>query len=73
MYYFSKTLDDDRLLCLAPLTSRLLLAADTQISDPSGYFLYEQSGRDDEMCVRIIAQVHSDDAALSLREMMQLD
>nr|WP_321360253.1 hypothetical protein [uncultured Hyphomonas sp.] len=72
MFYFSKQLGDDRLLCLAPLTNRLQAVADVQPDNCSGYFLFEQFGI--ELCkqIRILAQVHTDDAAMELKEMMQL-
>ncbi len=72
MYYFSKQLGDDKLLCLAPLSTRQQAVADVQPDNCSGYFLFEQLGI--ELCrqIRILAQVHTDDAAMQLKEMMQL-
>lgn len=75
MYYFSKRLANSRILVLAPLSSRCLALAGggEEISDESGYFLYERSGEDDCGMVSIIAQVHSDAAALALKTMIGLD
>lgn len=70
-YFFSASLDNDRTLCLAPLCDRFLAASGEDIADTSGYFLFERRASDPDS-VRILAQVHSDDAALQLREMLKL-
>lgn len=72
MLYLSKVLDAERLLCLAPITQRQIEMADSEPSDCSGYFLFEQMGVTECKGVRILAQVHSDDAALELGSMMGL-
>lgn len=72
MFYFSRFISGDRLLCLAPLTNRLKERADAEPADDSGYFLFEQTGFEDQTRIRILAQVHSDEAALALKDMMQL-
>ena len=72
MFYFSKLLSADRLLCLAPLTARLKEKVDAEPADCSGYFLFEQIGLKTCEQVKILAQVHTDDAALMLKDMMQL-
>ncbi len=72
LFYFSKKVDDNRLLCLAPITSRQIERSDSPPENDSGYFLIEQTGVKDPVSVRIIAQVHTDDAALHLKEMMGL-
>jgi hypothetical protein len=71
-FYFSVNLDDDRKLCLAPLTDRRLAMAGVELADPSGYFLYEQRGSTELGSVEIIAQVFSDDAAFRLRDMFHM-
>jgi hypothetical protein len=71
-YYFSASLDNDRTLCLAPLSDGDISSSGETVSDTSGYFLYERRASDPDS-VRIIAQVVSDDAALELREMLKLD
>jgi len=73
MYYFSRKLDDRRILVLAPLSSRRLAMSGEEIPDQSGYFLFEQVGEENCASVSILAQVHSDEAALALKNMMQLD
>lgn len=72
MFYFSKAIDSERVLCLAPISQRQLDVADSDVEDCSGYFLFEQTGITDCREVKILAQIHSDDAALTIRDMMQL-
>lgn len=66
--YFSVELDDERTLCLAPLTDRRLSMSGQEINDPSGYFLYEQRGSGEFATVEIIAQIISDEALLRIRD-----
>lgn len=73
MFYFSKSLGSDRILCLSPITSRLLARCDSELTDVSGYFLFEQKGITEPESVRILAQVHTNEAALALRDMMGLN
>lgn len=72
-YYFSVTLDNERTLCLAPLSDRYLSMSGQEISDPSGYFLFEKRGTGDLADIEIIAQALSEDAALRLRSMLNMD
>lgn len=71
-FYFSATVDNDRTLCLAPLCDRLLAASGEELMDTSGYFLFERRASDPDS-VRIIAQVPSDEAALELRGLLNLE
>ena len=41
-FYFSVNLDNDRTLCVAPLTNRKIAMAGVEVPDPSGYFLFRQ-------------------------------
>ncbi len=70
--YFSVSLDEERLLCLAPLTDRRLEMAGQVIEDTSGYFLYEQSGSGDLANIEILAHVVSAEGALRLRDMFKM-
>lgn len=72
-FYFSVNLDNDRTLCLAPLTDRRIAMSGQEVMDPSGYFLFEQQPSDEHGGVRIIAQVFSDDAVERLRDMLKMD
>ncbi len=72
-YYFSTELGDNHTLCLAPLTDRRINLASQEITDPSGYFLYEKRGGGDLAGIEIIAQVFSEEAVLRLREAFGLD
>ncbi|MCV9938699.1 hypothetical protein OIU35_20320 [Boseaceae bacterium BT-24-1] len=70
--YFSVNIDNDRTLCLAPLTERKIIASGQDIADTSGYFLFERRGSGDFATVEIIAQVISDDAVFRIREMLNM-
>ena len=41
-HYFSTNIDNETTLCIAPLTNRRLAMSGQEISDTSGYFLYEK-------------------------------
>jgi hypothetical protein len=71
-FYFSVNLDNNRTLCLAPLTDRRIAMSGMQIDNPSGYFLFEQSGADELAEIEIIAHVLSDEAAMRLRDMFNM-
>jgi hypothetical protein len=71
-YYFSKEIDSETKLCIAPLTNkRIELSGDT-IDDPSGYFLYEIKGNGDPYDVYIIARLASEEAAIHLKDMLAM-
>ena len=72
-FYFSVNLDNDRTLCLAPLTNRTITLSGQELSDTSGYFLFERRDSDPLGDVEIIAQVLSEEAALKLREMFHMN
>lgn len=71
-FYFSVNLDNDRTLCLAPLTDRKIALSGEEITDPSGYFLFETRGSDELGGIEIIARVMTEEAALRLREMFKM-
>ena len=71
-YYFSVNLDNERTLCIAPLTDRKIARAGVEVTDPSGYFLYERRESDAVGGIEIIAQIFSEDAAFRLREMFKM-
>ena len=68
--YFSVNLEDGRTLCLAPLTDRRIALSGEEIADTSGYFLFENDGRQGSERVEVLAQVLSEEAALRLRDML---
>lgn len=72
-FYFSAPIDDERTLCLAPMTDRRLAMATEEIRDASGYFLYELNGSGESARVEIIARIVSEDAAYRLRDMLNLE
>lgn len=71
-YYFSVNTDNDRMLCIAPLTDEKIAAAGGEIGDTSGYFLYEtrQSAADD---VVILARLVSEEAAFDLSRRLHME
>lgn len=72
-YYFTTAIDETRMLCLSPLTSRRLAHADVEVPEElGGYFLYEQEGNGDNAPITIMAHVLSDDAVDTLRSMFQM-
>lgn len=71
-FYFSVNLDNERMLCLAPLTDRKIAMAGVELSDTSGYFLFERNEADSFRGVEILAQVFSDEAAFRLRDMFKM-
>ena len=70
--YFSAELSDGRMLYLATLSSRRLEACPEPIDDTSGYFLFEDTGSESAPQINIIAQVHSDEAALRISSMLNM-
>jgi hypothetical protein len=71
-FYFSVNIDNDRTLCIAPLTERKIALSGQEVPDPSGYFLFEQRGSDDFASVEIIAQLMSEEAAFMVRDMLKM-
>lgn len=71
--YFSAPIDEERTLCLAPITERRREMASQEIDDPSGYFLYELTGSGESARVEIIARLISEDAVFRLRDMLKLE
>lgn len=71
-FYFSVYIGEGRLLCLAPLTERRIAMADQELSDTSGYFLFETSSGELSTETEIIARVVSEEAALRLRKILNM-
>jgi len=72
-HYFSRNLDDDRTLYLAPLTDRDVERSGQEIADVSGYFLFESCRSDILGRVEILARVADETAAFKLRHMLSMD
>ena len=70
--YFSRAIDDQRTLCLAPITERRLAMSSQKVEDTSGYFLYELSGNGEGAGVQIIARIVCVDAVDRMRMMLNL-
>jgi hypothetical protein len=71
-FYFSVNLDNDRVLCIAPLTDRRIATATEEIQDTSGYFLFERR-ESSESSIDVIAHLASEDAAFRLRELLGMN
>lgn len=71
-FYFSATLDNERTLHLAPLTSRVIAESGQEIADAGGYYLFERGHSEGRPKVEIIAQIVSEEAAFRLREMLSM-
>jgi hypothetical protein len=72
-YYFTTNIDNDTTLNIAPLTNRRIAMSGQEIADPSGYFLYETCKSQEPNEVRIIAQFLSEEAALRLSRMLNMN
>jgi hypothetical protein len=72
-FYFSVNLDNDRTLCVAPLTDIKIMLSGQDVPDPSGYFLFEQRGSDQFASIEIIARLTSEEAAFRIRDMLKMD
>jgi len=71
-YYFSKNIGNNRTLCLAPLSDRLIAESGQDVPDPGGYFLFERRHSEGPTHVEIIAQALSEEAAFRLRAILDL-
>jgi len=71
-YYFSVTLDNDRTLCVAPLTERRAALSGQELQDTSGYFLFEHRASDDNSEVHILAKVLSEESVFTLKDMFKM-
>jgi hypothetical protein len=72
-YYFSAQIDRDTTLCIAPLTEKRIELSGEHVEDPSGYFLYMTKGGAEPGEVQIIARLASEEAAMQLKAMLQLE
>lgn len=72
-YFFSGKTADGDCLYLSPLPDRLIAIAGEEITDTSGHFLYlkPESGTLDD--ITILAHVHTMDAVMSLRNLLNLE
>lgn len=71
-FYLSKKLDDERLLCVAPLSNRNIALSGQEVDDASGYFLFEKRGSEEVYDVIILAHLVSEEAALQMGIMLEL-
>jgi hypothetical protein len=71
-FFFSVKKSNGRLLCLSPLTDRILSLSEENVQDKSGYFLYEKVENNDSSSVKIIAQILSEDAVFMLKNSLSM-
>jgi hypothetical protein len=72
-FYLSRRIDDERVLCVAPLTNRNVALSGQEVEDLSGYFLFEKKGGQEARSVEILAHLVSEEAALRIGELLKLD
>ena len=71
-FYFSASNARGETLYLSPITNRIIEQSKDEIEDTSGYFLYQVIDSKPHNLVNILAQIHSDDAALKMRDVLGL-
>jgi hypothetical protein len=71
-YYFSANLDNNRILCIAPLSNRRIEYSGERLDDVSGYFLFEANRDPEPHSTRILARIVSEEAAIELSEMLNM-
>jgi len=70
--YFSANITNDVTLCISPLTDERAMAAGFD-QDATGYFLYERSQSGGANDFEVLAQIHSEEAAFRLSQMLGMD
>jgi hypothetical protein len=70
--YFSTNVSNDVTLCISPLTDERASAAGLA-AEVTGYFLYERSQSGGAAGVAVLAQIHSEEAAFRLSQMLGMD
>lgn len=73
MYYFTVNVDNETTLCIAPLSDRRLALSGQEIPDTSGYFLCEMRKSEQPEEVRILAQLVSEEDAIRLSQVLNMD
>jgi hypothetical protein len=71
-YYFSRPLDNDRTLFIAPLADLDIEASGETLPDASGYFIYQRSYGENDSPLTVLARLHSEEAALELSKVLGL-
>ena len=70
-YYFSANLDNNRVLCIAPLSNRRIENCPERLDDISGYFLFETK-RAEPHSTKVMARIISEEAAFELSELLNM-
>jgi hypothetical protein len=71
-YYFSANVDNNRVLCIAPLTNRRIEGCCEPLDNISGYFLFETNRTEGPNSTRILARIVSEEAAVELSAMLNM-
>lgn len=70
--YYSVNLDNERTLCIAPLTDHRIAMSGQEIENTDGYFLFEKQGPGDFARIEVIAQVLSTDGVMRMRDFFRM-
>lgn len=71
-YYFSRALENDRAIFIAPLSDIDVQASGEALEDASGYFLYQRCYRTTESQITVLARLQSEEAALEMCHLLNL-
>ena len=72
-YYLSANIGNATTLCIAPATDEKIVQSGQDIADTSGYFLFETDRSQEPPSVRIMAQILTDEAAMELGKLLNME
>ncbi len=72
LHYFSRSLDNGSALFIAPLSDFDIEASGETVEDATGYFLYQRFYNDSAMPLAVLARLHSEEAALEMRQLLDM-
>ena len=71
-FYFSVNIDNAITLSIAPITDERIVQSGQELADTSGYFLVQTDSSQTPNDVRIMAHILSEDAALEISSMLNM-
>jgi hypothetical protein len=71
-FYFSSPISNEVALFIAPLTDYDLEMSGESVDDASGYFLYERCYSGHDAPIRLLARIHSEEAAIEMSQLLRL-
>lgn len=71
-YYFSRPLDNERTLFIAPLADGDIEASGEALPTSGGYFVYQRCYDDREPVITVLAHLQSEEAAIELSGLLGL-